>query len=170
MTAIRSLFARTYMKAALMISPMVFIGAECAVDGPGFTPLAMDAMRADITQEGNFLCDDVTVTDQGTFWRVIAQGGGATDTRRIELDVPKEATVPYTINVANDNQAVIYYCVPLTATSCKNFYADQAHGGSGTITITNIAGHLEGPLRGTVQIANGTETRSISNGEFKVDL
>lgn len=168
----RSLFARTYMKAALVITPMIFIGAECDPTGPATEPLAMDAMRAGVSQDGSFFSNNVIARDQGTYWKIEAKGGGINDDRVIELDIPKRSTVPYTIDVTADNQAVIFYCIPITPGSqtCKNFFADQAHGGSGTITITNTTGHLAGTFRGTVQLSNGTETRTITGGEFKADL
>jgi hypothetical protein len=175
MTAtLRSLFARTYMKAALAIAPIIFVGAECDPAGPGVEPLAMDAMRAEVTTEGSFFSNAVIAKDMQTFWTITANGGGVNDKRTIELDIPKPAgrTVPYTIDVTADNQAVIFYCIPITPGSqtCKNFFADQAHGGSGTITITNTVGHLAGTFNGNVKVSNGTETRTISGGEFKADL
>lgn len=168
MTAtLRSLFARTYMKAALVVAPLVFIGAECDPTGPAFNPLAMDAMRADVSTEGSFVCDNVTGTSNANLITLIAQGDNTVSSRRIELVIPKKTTVPYTINVATDEQALIYYCIPLTSTSCKNFYADKSHGGSGTITITHVDGYVEGSFKGTVKLANENETRTITNGEFK---
>lgn len=165
------MFSRKALTLALLLSPMIFMGAECDPTGPANTPLAMDAMRAEVSGEGSFFCDDVTASDNGTFWKVVARGGGTlSDDRVIELDIPKRTSVPFTIAVENDDKGVIYYCVPLNSTSCKNFYADKEHGGTGTITITNITGHLEGTFRGTVQLSNGNETRTVSGGEFKADL
>jgi hypothetical protein len=166
-STLRNLFARSYMKAALLLAPFVFIGAECDPTGPASTPLAMDAMRADVTTEGSFVCDAVSGTGNANLITLVAQGDNTVGTRRIELVIPKKTEVPYTINVATDEQAVIYYCIPLTSTSCKNFYADKAHGGSGTITITHVDGYVEGTFKGTVKLANANETRTITNGEFK---
>jgi hypothetical protein len=168
-TTLRSLFARNYMKAALVLAPLVFIGAECDPTGPAATPLAMDAMRANIAGDGSFFCDNVSGQANGNLITIVAQGDNTVQDRRIELVIPKQTTVPYTINVASDAQGLIYYCVPLTSTSCKNFYADVEHGGTGSITVTHIDGYVEGTFRGTVQLANGNENRTISSGEFKVD-
>jgi hypothetical protein len=167
----RSLFARTYMKAALVLAPMIFIGAECDPTGPANTPLAMDAMRAEVTVDGSFVCDAVSGTgsESAKTITLIAQGDNTVGSRRIELVIPKQSVVPYTINVSSSDQAVIYYCIPLTSSACKNFFADKAHGGSGTITVTHIDGYVEGSFQGTVKLSNGDETRTITSGEFKAN-
>lgn len=163
---------RTTLALALFLSPMIFMGAECANEPFPNVPLAMNAMRAEVTTEGSFVCDQVvqSASSSADYWLVVAQGDATVGNRRIELRIPKQTTAPFTINVASDDEGSIYYCLPLTQTSCKNFYANQAQGGSGTIRVTNVTGSLEGTFSGTVQLSNGSETRTITSGEFKVDL
>lgn len=161
---------RTTLALALMLSPMIFMGAECANDPFPNTPLAMNAMRVDISTEGNFISDQVTVTNQSNYWLVVAPGVIGTQDRHIELRIPKQTTVPFTIDVQSSDIGSIYYCVPLSGTACKNYYASKEQGGSGTITVTNVSGTLEGTFRGVVQLSNGSETRTVSSGEFKADI
>lgn len=157
------------MTALLAVTPLVFIGAECAneITEP---PLAQNTMRAEITTEGNFASAMVEIEDRGNHWYIKAEDDANSDIH-IEIDVPKKATVPYTIDLSKDEVAELYYCIPLTSTSCKNFYASKARGGSGTLTVTKISGNLEGTFNGTVTtVTSNPETRTITNGRFNVRL
>jgi hypothetical protein len=160
---------RSTVALALMLSPMFLMSADCAQDPIPNPPLALDAMRADVTTDGSFVCDVVDVVDRGSRWSVIAQGDETVNNRRFELEIPKKSTVPYTVTVGQDANTSIYYCLPLGGTACKNFYASDVQGGSGTITITNTDGELAGTFRATVRTTSN-ETRTVSNGEFRGNL
>ena len=153
--------------AALLL--LLFIGgcATTIVD-PGATPLNAGELLAETTVEGTFDAADAKAIDSVTYYSVLATVTFKSGQRNINLIIPKQASVPYTVDVATSSIATIAYCVSPDNVSCMQFFA-KAGTGSGSITITQLTPTLKGSFNGTLvllpKIGNDT-IRTVSSGEF----
>lgn len=160
---------RSLLLTFLTLSPLVFLGAECGADVFPNPPLADNSMRADVSVESSFAASPIEVKDKGSFWEVTADDQSGSFPQTVILEIPKRSDVPYSINVAAESNALIWYCVKKSTNLCTK-YAASKDGGSGSITITSVGNTLAGTFRGTLRSIDGSESRTITNGEFKVDL
>lgn len=147
----------------LALAGMSLTSADCNPDAdPGLGP---NEMKASSNVEGLFFANDATART-GTTHVVTASMPYTPISGDIEisLGIPKNATVPYTVNVSSSD-AVINYCLK-SANLCTTFIANKSTG-SGTITITSISPYIEGTFSGTVTQVGGAASRVISGGEFK---
>src|SRR5688572_10096789 len=163
---------KTNMKKNLQLSTMFFFlalagmsltSADCNPDvDPGLGP---NEMKASSNVEGSFFANDAFAVSS-TSYTVDATMPYApiSGDIRITLNIPKRATVPYTVNVSTEG-GVINYCLE-SSNSCTNFRANSS-AGSGTIRVTSITPYLEGTFSGTLSQVGGAGTRVISSGEFK---
>jgi hypothetical protein len=147
----------------LALAGMSLTSADCNPDvDPG---LAAGEMKASSNVEGTFFADDVTAVTGSTYVVSASMPYSAiSGDIEISLGIPKNATVPYTVNVSNSD-AVINYCLK-SANLCTTFIANKTTG-SGTITITSISPYIEGTFSGTLAQVGGAQSRIISGGEFK---
>lgn len=163
---------KTNMKKNLQLSTMFFFlalagmsltSADCNPDvDPG---LAAGEMKATSNVEGTFFANDAAAKT-GTLYTVEASMPYTPISGDIEitLTIPKNATVPYTMNVASSD-AVINYCL-VSSNTCTPYRASKT-AGSGSITITSISPNLEGTFSGTLAQVGGAASRVINSGEFK---
>ncbi len=91
--------------------------------------------------------------------------GAITDSIVIDIVVTKKSPIAYTVDVSNDNFSSISYCIVQPNGSCKNYKA-QKGSGSASIKVTSISPSFEGTFSGSLQLVGGSETVSISGGEF----
>lgn len=147
----------------LFLLGMSLVSADCNPDiDPGLGP---NEMKASSNVEGSFFASDATARS------LVAYTVDATmpyapisGDLKITLNIPKNVTLPYTVNVTSSD-AVINYCLE-SANTCTNFRASK-NGGSGTITVTAISPYLEGTFSGTLEQVGGGTSRVINSGEFK---
>lgn len=147
----------------LALAGMSLTSADCNPDtDPGLGP---NEMKATSNVEGSFFASDALAVS-GTTYTVDATMPYTpiSGDIRITLNIPKNATVPYTMNVAS-SEAVINYCLE-SSNLCTTFRASKSSG-SGSITVTSLTPYLEGTFSGTAIQVGGAQSRVISSGEFK---
>jgi hypothetical protein len=154
--------------ALLVLAPMM-MESGCGGSNPVTPPLALNEMQATSSGEGDFLSNNAVADSSNGTYNVIAtmsiSGGGSLT---INVIVPKEASLPYQVDVASNQDALIGYCLNPTGSQCNEYEAGNGIG-SGQITITQISPSLMGTFRGTLwqTPSSGTDTtRTISDGQF----
>jgi hypothetical protein len=154
--------------ALLVLAPIV-LESGCGGSNPVTPPLALNEMQATSSREGDFLSNNAVADSSKGTYDVIAtmaiNGGGSIT---IEVSVPKQTSLPYQVDVASNQDALIGYCLNPTGSQCNEYQAGNGIG-SGQVTITQVSPSLMGTFRGTLwQIPNsGTDTtRSVTDGQF----
>ncbi|MEP7234075.1 MAG: hypothetical protein ABI778_02150 [Ignavibacteriota bacterium] len=125
-------------------------------------------MTASITGTGTFFSSDATAQSGSTTYdvRATVKNNLNVDSLIIQLKVPKQTLVPYTVDLSVDNNANITYCI-FRSNACDSYVADKiTSGSSGQIRITSTSPNLEGTFSGTLAQVGGSKSVSISNGEF----
>lgn len=154
----------------LAVVSVTFIGCpDPLIPGGELSP---GEMNVTASVEGNFFASDATVTG-GSNYLVKASvehqfPGNVNGHIEITLQIPK-GTPPYTVSVGSTPGALIEYCLEESASICTIFNAKQGTG-SGTIRITSISPYLEGTFSGTLPEVGGSDSRSLSGGEFKAEF
>jgi predicted small lipoprotein YifL len=153
----------------VLIAPLTL--ASCNQLGPVLPPAGVNTLQASVT-EGFFSAADARAKDQGTYYAILGTQSYQSGQRSINIVVPKQTTVPYTITVNTDAVAVISYYVSADNVSSKQ-YLTQKGQGSGTITITQITPTVIGSFSGTLSLkpASGTDTvRTVTGGSFNASF
>lgn len=128
-------------------------------------------VRVTASGEGQIFANVDNVISSGSTYQIHAVDGDAITEGDVIIDivVPKKATVPYTVTVGTDADAVLSYCLELTSGACTTYKAESGSG-SGTITITQITPDILGTFSGTLPLIGGSGTRTLTSGEFRARL
>jgi Family of unknown function (DUF6252) len=126
------------------------------------TPLSPGSLAADFPDGTEFLSTSAQIVDQSSAYLVTATqniSGLATD--EINLSIPENASVPYTVQ-GTDGAYVIYE----DATTGTEYEANASQGNC-SITVTQISPTFEGTFNARM-ICNTTSdsVRILSNGVF----
>lgn len=134
------------------------------------TPLEPGEFQATISGLGQFYATHAQVTDGPTTYFIAAtvKDKAGNDSLVIHILVPKQATLPYTINVSNDDVAVMDYCIT-TSNGCITYQAKKSVG-SGTVKITDVSPTVQGTFSGTLPAETGSGSVTISNGAFNASF
>ena len=98
------------------------------------------------------------------------QSNKTRDSVSLTMIIPTSATPPYSIDISNDANALINYCiVSYPSGNCNSFQAKKGVG-SGTIKITNLSTTIEGTFSGTLPSTSGAGSVTINGGAFKALL
>ncbi len=162
--------SRLLFSAGLFYLAVVAIG--CNQSNPVVPPVNVNELQSEVTGEGFFSAADGQAKDQGSYYAVLASESFQMGSRSINVIVPKQTSVPYTVNVGSDPVAVLSYDVSSDNVTHKQFYAQQGVG-SGTITVTQVTPTLEGSFSGTLwQVPNaGADTvRTLASGQFNASF
>jgi hypothetical protein len=155
---------------ALTISVFTFLsGCQNAVTP--ITPLKPGEMQATVSGTGingadQFYATNAQVTDGTSTYFIFAsvKAQDNSDSLTIHILVPKQPDIPYTVTVANDNVAVVDYCVT-TQSGCITYRSKQ-NAGSVVVKITDISPTVQGTFSGTLPADPGSGGVTISNGAF----
>jgi hypothetical protein len=154
----------------LLISvSFVFTGCPDPLQPDG--GLGTNELRATATTEGQIFANVEQLVSSGSTYQIHAVDADAISNGDVVIDivVPKKATVPYSITVGSDADAVLSYCLELTTGACTTYEAKSGTG-SGTITITEISPEVKGTFSGTLSLIGGGGTRTLSSGEFRASF
>jgi len=157
------------------IVSILFLGLSLFVSGCGpnsiipDVPLKAGEMQATVNG-GDFFASDVQVTDGTTTYFIAAsiKDKNNSDSVVIHILVPKQTTLPYTINVGQDDVAVIDYCIT-TPNACITSRAKKGVG-SGTVKITDVSPTVQGTFSGTLPSETGSGSVTITNGAFNASF
>jgi hypothetical protein len=155
----------------LLLVSVSFIFTGCPDPLKPDDGLGPNEMRVTASTEGQIFATVEQVTTSGTVYQIHAVDPEALTNGDVVIDivVPKKATVPYTVTVGSDADAVLSYCLELTSGTCTTYEA-KAGSGSGTITITEISPELKGTFSGTLPLIGGSGSRSLTSGEFRASF
>jgi hypothetical protein len=133
--------------------------------GGGIGP---NEVHVSASTEGQIFASVDNVLSGGSTYQIHAVDAGAITNGDVVIDivVPKRATVPYTVSVGSDNDAVLNYCLELSSGACTTYKAEKGSG-SGTITITEISPEIKGTFSGTLPLVGGAGSRTLTSGEFR---
>ena len=148
----------------IMLAPFAVTFASCNVNVPVVPPLGTKSLQVTSNVEGDLYASDALAAVNATFYSVLANAKHGTDNIAINIIVPIQNTVPYTVDVASDPVAIIGYQI-----GTKGQYAAQKNFGSGTITITQVSPTIVGTFHGTVWLspaAGSDTTRVLADGQF----
>jgi hypothetical protein len=108
---------------------------------------------------------NTTTTDSVSFLSASLVDRNDNDSIIIHILVRKIIPVPYVIEVATDKSSEVAYCIVQPNSLCKTYFAKNGIG-SVTIKITSFFPKLQGTFSGNLQLDGGSETISVTNGEF----
>ena len=161
-----------FLTIAVMIMTLFIEGCKNnGIDLPT-TPLKAGELQATISPFGPFYATDCQVTDGGVantyFVAASVKDQNNNDSLVIHILIPKK-TPPYTIDVQNDDVAVMDYCIT-TATACITYQSKKGIG-SASVKITDAtASNVQGTFSGTLPLESGTGSVTISSGEFNASF
>ncbi|MDP4221115.1 MAG: hypothetical protein Q8916_12710 [Bacteroidota bacterium] len=133
-----------------------------------FTELKTGELNATVSGIGSFYATNAYADSSGITYHVHASmlDTNKVDSLVVDLLVLRKTPVPYTEDVTSDINNIITFCI-VNQNGCNTYTARQGNGNSsGTIKITSISPTLQGTFSGTVVLVGGSETRTITNGEF----
>ncbi len=130
-------------------------------------PLKTGEATATISGLGNFYSTNAFADSNSnvTYHMRATIPGSLTDSIVIDIVVTKKSPIAYTVDVSNDNFSSISYCIVQQDGTCKNYKAQNGTG-SASIKVTAISPSFQGTFNGTLQLVGGSETVSVSGGEF----
>jgi hypothetical protein len=155
--------------AAVFVLCLDFEGCGPNATNP-FTPLKSGEIQATISGLGQFYATDAQVTEGPTTYFIAAslKDKNGNDSLVIHILVPKQTTLPYTIDVSNDDVAVMDYCIT-TSNGCVTYQTKKSVG-SGTVKITDVSPTVQGTFSGTLPAETGSGSVTISNGAFNASF
>ena len=163
-----------FLTITLVFAAFVFTIASCnpATNAP-IIPLKSGEFQATVTPFGQFFATDAHATDGGGamtyFIAASIKDAAKNDSIVIHILVPKQTTLPYSIDVASDPIAVLDYCIT-TNNGCITYRAKQ-NVGSGTVQITTVSStSVQGNFSGTLPAESGSGSATISGGSFNASF
>ena len=165
---------KNYVKllvVTLLFAAFVFTIASCnSGTNPPITPLKSGEIQATVTPFGQFFASDTHVTEGPTTYFIAAsiKDKNNIDSVVLHILVPKQTTLPYSIDVASDPVAVLDYCIT-TNNGCITYRAKQ-NVGSGTVRITDVSPNVKGSFSGTLPAETGSGSAAISSGDFNASF
>ena len=143
---------------------LILCNSGCGSNNPVTPPLGSGVLLA-TTNDGDFSSQDALADSSNGIYTIHANVSTSNGIFAIEVSLPKETTIPYSVDVATDPIGLISYVNPAFV---NPFVARQSFG-SGTIQITQVSPTLMGTFRGILwqDPPVGTDTvRGVTNGEF----
>lgn len=121
------------------------------------------SMAVDLQDGSEFLSASAKVSDQSNVYILSAtQDVQGAPSNEITLSIPKELSLPFTVQSQPDGAIITYYDI----TNNNTYEANPAQGYC-TITVTQTSPTFEGTFSGTLKCSTAADSvRVFSNGAF----
>jgi hypothetical protein len=133
-------------------------------------PIKPGTLNTSIKEESLFAATDARAVVTTDLIKIKATMLGIkNESHVIDITVPVNAAVPYSVTVGTDANAFIAYTTEETSPT-RSYVADK-NGGSGLVTITELTPNVKGTFNGTLLLVGGTasDVRTLTGGEFNAN-
>jgi hypothetical protein len=165
-----TLLKRIAYRATIAASLLFFVSCDGGLLPEANVPIKPGTLNTTIKEEGFFGASNASAVVKTDRINIKATTTGVKGEEHvIDITVPVNAAVPYSVTIGTDANAFIGYTNEETSPA-KVFLADK-DGGSGTVTITELTPTIKGTFNATLPIFSGGtgEVRTLTGGEFNAN-